>query len=332
MSFSPGWAEGVSSQAAQCARSYSRFHGGTALLIKQGNAIVLEKYDNGGSATRRSLAFSMTKSFCSLMAMAGEADRFFSLDEKVADTILEWRRDPLKSQITVRELLNQTSGLATGYNALYANSVSNKGCTAVKVATLYEPGSTFLYGPSHWEVFEEFLRRKLKSRGMSPLIYLRRKVLGACGIDVSGWRTDHAGNPYFSTGAMLTARQLTQAGDLLLNSGRWNFIQLIPRKDLLTLSGTPANPMYGMGFWLNRNSKTPGVKEVAIEQHLGGGYSASSWKHACISKYAPPDLIAMVGSRGQRLYVIPSRQLVIARQGVSDNFRDSEFLRILFNE
>ena len=327
-----GEAAGISTQAVQQALSYSRSHGGVSLLIKQGNSTLLESYDNGGFSTKRCVAFSMTKSLCALMAMAAEADGIFSLDEKVSGTISEWRQDPLKERITVRQLLNQTSGLDTGYNALYADRVQNKGFTALRVARLYQPGEAFLYGPSHWEVFEEFLRRKLKPRGTTPLAYLRQKVLVVCGGDISGWRKDRSGNPYFSTGAMLTARQLAKIGDLLLNSGRWAFFQLIPRNELKALSfGTAANPMYSMGFWLNRASQLPSAEEVVIEHQIGGGYSASSWKNACISKRAPADLIAMVGSHGQRLYVIPSRSLVIARQGMGGNFRDGEFLRLLFN-
>ncbi len=323
----------ISWQAAKRAHQYSSSHGGISLLIKQGDTVLLEKYDNGGAATRRSPAFSMTKSFCGLMAMAADEERIFSLEEPVSNTISEWRRDPLKSRITVRQLLDQTSGLTTGYNALYADRVQDKGRVALQVPGVSQPGSTFLYGPSHWEVFEEFLRRKLKPRGAQPLTYLQRKVLTVCGADTSGWRRDRAGNPYFSTGATLSARQLTKIGELILNSGKRNFFQMIPQKELDALnSGTPANPMYKMGFWLNRASQIPGTEEVAIEQRIGGGYSASSWRYACISKHAPSDLIAMVGSRGQRLYVVPSRRLIVARQGVSNNFRDSEFLRILLSD
>jgi CubicO group peptidase (beta-lactamase class C family) len=324
--------EAISLKGAERAFAYSRSHGGIALLIKQGNSVLLEKYNNGGSPVVPNVAFSMTKSLCGLMAMAAEAEKIFSLDEKVSGTLCEWRKDSLKEQITVRQLLNQTSGLSSGYHSLYSNHVQDKSRAALQIRRLCPPGTAFLYGPSHWEVFEEFLRRKLKSRGITPLAYLRQKVLIVCGGNISGWRMDRSGKPYFSTGAILTARQLAKIGDLLLNSGRFGFFQLIPQDGLVALSkGTPANPMYSMGFWLNRASELPCAEEVVIEQRIGGGYSAPSWKKACISKYAPADLIAMVGSRGQRLYVIPSRRLVIARQGMSENFRDSEFLRLLLN-
>ncbi|PWU06704.1 MAG: hypothetical protein C5B47_07240, partial [Verrucomicrobia bacterium] len=219
VSFQSTPAEILSREAAKRAHQYSSSHGGISLLIQQGSTVLLERYDNGGSAIRRSPAFSMTKSLCGLMAMAADAERIFSLEEPVSNTISEWRHDAFKSSITVRQLLDQTSGLRTGYEALYANGVQDKGRVALQVPGASPPGSAFLYGPAHWEVFEEFLRRKLKRCGTQPLAYLQRKVLSVCGAGTAGWRKDRVGNPYFSTGAMLSARQLAKIGDLILNSG-----------------------------------------------------------------------------------------------------------------
>jgi hypothetical protein len=38
----------------------------------------------------------------------------------------------------------------------------------------------------------------------------------------------------------------------------------------------------------------------------------------------------MIGTRGQRVYVVPSRNLVVVRQGDGRGFSDAEFLRQLF--
>ena len=55
--------------------------------------------------------------------------------------------------------------------------------------------------------------------------------------------------------------------------------------------------------------------------------SKQDWRGACICKDAPPDLFAAVGSGYNRLFVIPSRGLVIVRQGENAKFSDAEFLR-----
>ncbi|MDA1049369.1 MAG: hypothetical protein O3C40_02675 [Planctomycetota bacterium] len=48
------------------------------------------------------------------------------------------------------------------------------------------------------------------------------------------------------------------------------------------------------------------------------------------SAWLPNDLVAACGAGKQRLYVIPSRKLVVVRQGgLSQGFSDIEFLSLL---
>ena len=65
---------------------------------------------------------------------------------KVADTIAEWRGDPRKSQITVRDLLNFTSGMETGFNEIYGRSSANKLKLALELDAIRDRGKSFIYG------------------------------------------------------------------------------------------------------------------------------------------------------------------------------------------
>jgi CubicO group peptidase (beta-lactamase class C family) len=94
---------------------------------------------------------------------------------------------------------------------------------------------------------------------------------------------------------------------------------------VLLVSGTEANRMYALGFWLNRGSR-----EIDVESALGREQSAEFWREGCVSRSAPPDLLTMVGARGQRVYAVPSRDLVVIRLGDGRGFSDAEFLRRLF--
>jgi hypothetical protein len=94
--------------------------------------------------------------------------------------------------------------------------------------------------------------------------------------------------------------------------------------------GTQANRMYALGFWLNRGSSFPEAREIDVESSLGRNQSAAFWSNACLCREAPSDLLAMIGTRGQRVYVVPSRNLVVVRQGDGRGFSDAEFLRQLF--
>src|SRR5204863_7083774 len=147
-----------------CARAakYSESKRGVAMLVLQNGRTVFEHYANGGSARGRWPIFSGTKSFWGVAALAAARDGLFKLDDPVSDTITEWKSDSRKSQITIRELLNQTDGIE-GASRLQRASIRDRNAMGIRLPTIAGPGSAFIYGPSHLQIFSELLRRKLKS-------------------------------------------------------------------------------------------------------------------------------------------------------------------------
>jgi CubicO group peptidase (beta-lactamase class C family) len=61
-------------------------------------------------------------------------------------------------------------------------------------------------------------------------------------------------------------------------------------------------------------------------------WHAQSWRNACLCRSAPADLIACIGSYGQRLYIVPSQKLVIVRLAKDSKPNDAQMLRLLFLE
>jgi CubicO group peptidase (beta-lactamase class C family) len=122
----------------------------------------------------------------------------------------------------------------------------------------------------------------------------------------------------------ISAEGLQAAGRLVLENGRLRFRRLVSAGAMIEArQGSPSNPAYGLGFWLNANAGRPGAREGDIEEALR---SPPDWSRFCLSRDLPADLIAMAGSGGQRVYVIPSRRTVIVRLGTGRAFRDCEFL------
>jgi CubicO group peptidase (beta-lactamase class C family) len=313
------------------AESYSRKCDGQALIVLGMGRTLHESYANGGAPERRFLVMSITKNLAALAIFAARAEGLLSLDEPVAKTIGDWRDRGEKSRITVRELLNQTSGLAAGYEAIYSRAVRDKNRIATSLPLAAAPGTLFDYAPCNYELLEEILRRKLAPRGIDPVEYLTAKILRPLGIaPVPDWRRDRAGNPFFSAGAKFTARELAKIGEFVRTHGRIWILPVIPASAFDgAFTGSEANSMYGFSFWLNANS-TRGADPISIEGTLGMARSPGGWRASCISSVAPPDLVAMVGTGGQRCYIVPSRKLVIVRFGKGSNFSDAEFLRRLF--
>src|SRR6266513_3605733 len=143
---------------SDCARAakYSEMRRGSAMLVMQNGRKIFEHYAKGGSANRRWPIFSGTKSFWGIAAFAAVQEGMFKLDDPVSDTISEWKNDPRKSLITIRQLLSQTDGME-GASRLQRPSIRDRNAMAIRLPIVAEPGSAFIYGPSHLQIFSELL-------------------------------------------------------------------------------------------------------------------------------------------------------------------------------
>ena len=88
--------------------------------------------------------------------------------------------------------------------------------------------------------------------------------------------------------------------------------------------GSAANPGYGLGFWLPARG---GIDSKGRRDDR----RAARLKEI----HAPESIIKAAGAGGQKLYVIPSRNLVIVRQAARRSltgrgFEDTAFLAPLF--
>jgi CubicO group peptidase (beta-lactamase class C family) len=314
-------------QADNCARAakYSESKRGVSMLVLQNGRTIFERYANGGSARGRWPIFSGTKSFWGIAALAAVHDGLFNLDDPVSDTITEWKGDPRKSQITIRELLNQTDGIE-GASRLQRASIRDRTAAAIRLPTVAEPGSAFIYGPSHLQIFSELLHRKLNGRATTR--YIESRVLHRLGLSRLNYKKDAHGNPLPATGFELTAREWARLGELVLGRGNYHGRQIVPA-DLLreAFVGSQANPSYGLTFWLNQQA--PGGRETDMERMLDLPWESAGWTNVCICKDAPPDMVVALGSGYQRLFVIPSLKTIIVRQGSNARFSDAHFLRLL---
>jgi CubicO group peptidase (beta-lactamase class C family) len=295
------------------------------MLVMQNGRTIFERYASGGSASGRWPIFSGTKSFWGIAALAAVHDGLFRLDDLVSDTITEWKSDPRKSQITIRELVSQTDGIEAA-SRLQRASIRDRNMMAIRLETVAEPGAAFIYGPSHLQIFSELLRRKLKGR--STIAYFERHVSERLGLHRLNYKKDSLGHPLPATGFELTAREWARLGELLLGSGNYHGRQIVPASLLReAFAGSRANPSYGLTFWLNQQS--PNGREADMERMLDLPWQNAQWTDVCICKDAPADMVLALGSGYQRLFVIPSLKAIIVRQGSNAKFFDAHFLRLV---
>ncbi len=328
----PAWAQ-LEEASIVAAHKYSAARGGIGLIVKERGEVRFERYARGHGQDKAIHIYSGTKSFFGVLAVIAEDEGLLSLDELVSATLPEWRDDPRKAQIRIRDLLDFTSGLETGFKEIYGATNADKLTLSVGLDAKAGRGDTFVYGPSHLQVFCEVLRRKLKRKGLSYRAYLDRKLIRPLGIDITSWRADDHGNVIPSAGMWMTGRDWMKFGEMVCEGGAYGGGQLARSADLAKcFQTTPINPAFGLCFWVNSYRDRPDAREIDVEEFLEIEPMPENWSRACLSKRAPSDLVCSLGSNFQRLYVVPSMDLVVIHQGRrgAKGFRDAEFLPILF--
>jgi CubicO group peptidase (beta-lactamase class C family) len=315
-------AESAPLPGCAAAIAYSEAHNGVALLVLEDGKVRCRSAD---IATPREL-WSGTKSLVGLMAAAAVQDGLLTLDERASDTLAEWKSDPEKAQITLRQLLSMTGGQAStvGRPQGYLDSL--------KAPLSALPGSKFQYGPAPMQIFGEIMRRKLVAEGKddNPRLYIERRILGPIGAKVGGWRSGPDGEPLMPQGLVLAAEEWAKIGEFVRLGGKQGGKPLVDATafdELFTSSET--NPAYGLTWWLPRATPAtdPVTRSTDITQH---------------SSQLPADMVVAAGAGDQRLYVIPSRRLTIVRQarldlaalaeGKKSDWSDWRFISVLLNQ
>jgi poly(3-hydroxybutyrate) depolymerase/CubicO group peptidase (beta-lactamase class C family) len=318
----------ISEENCRRAAAYSAKHRGISMLVMVEGEVVFEDYPNGGSKERAHELASGTKSFTGVLAAAAVQDGWLSWDEKVSQTVTEWKEDPRKAKVTVRQLLHLVSGVVTGGEKGDVPTYAE----AVQVPFDAEPGEKFKYGAVPFQIFGELVRRKLEDKGESPLDYLRRRVFEPIGLSYGSWKRTADGHPRLPSGAALTARNWAKFGEFVRCGGEWDGRQIIETKILdECFKGSEANPAYGLTWWLNREV-TPEIRRRIPQLRRG---VKNLWEIDCI----PKDMVMAMGAGKQHLYISRKRNLVVLRQasgiraslrGQGSGYSEAAFLRLLF--
>ncbi len=284
-------------------KTYNREQNGVTLLILENGRRVCE--DSTGAPQAAYELASGTKSFWGALAMKLKLD----LDQPVGPVLKEWEGDA-RGQITLRQLLSLTSGIPGG-----AIGSPPSFADALQVKQSHPAGSRFQYGPAPFQCFGEYLRRKFQT---DPLDLLNEQVLKPAGVVYQNWKRGSDEQVHLPSGARLTAQNWARFGLWVLQRQS----ELAP-----CFQGSTANPAYGLTWWL----KKPIHPTIALGMGKAMGQIAQLGSVSSL----PEDIWMAAGAGDQRLYLIPSRQLVIVRQAdrilqrvldVNAGYSDRDFL------
>lgn len=269
-----------------------------AILVLHKDTLLYERYAQGYDKDTEMLGWSMTKSIMNAHVGMRVLDGAVSIEDD--NLFPEWADDERKS-ITLENLLHMASGLE--WDEVYAEvSPATKMLFAaediVKAAKSspleYEPGEHWEYSSGTSNLIAGYLRSTFDN-DEDHYLYPYQRIFGPLNMKSAVMETDEAGNYIGSSYCYATARDWARFGTLYLHDGVWNGQRLLPEGWVdFTKTPVPASEgVYGAHFWTNAN----------------GSYS----------KDAPSDLYSMNGFEGQRVFIIPSKDLIIVRLGLSEN-------------
>ena len=277
----------------QVGTNIASFGGRTSslLIVKKGK-ISVERYWGGHDRHTAQRTFSVAKSMAA--TLIGHAVFQGRIDVTAPAKIAEWQSpgDP-RAAITTEQLMRMASGLTSDTagnrsDAIYMGGASVRQWT-VQWPLLNPPGTRYRYANNDTMLAVLSLKASLNAP-LDPASFFDR-----LGMTRTFAEHDKDGDYILSSQVWTTARDLARLGLLYQNDGEWQGQRVLPenwRAFVTTPSGPqPEGPFgYGAGFWLL--NKSAGV---------------------------PADAFGAFGNRGQYIVVIPSRALVIVRQGYDDD-------------
>ncbi|WP_426359462.1 serine hydrolase [Pseudocolwellia sp. HL-MZ19] len=283
----------------------------SAFLIWQGGELILDKYWAPYNKENYTQTHSIHKSLLSmLVGIAIDEGKITSIDDPASKYIDDWIEQPL-GQISVKNLLTMTSGLGEKEPASFflfsqfMRLLNDPDISAVarSLPQKVEPGSEFEYINTNPQLLVDVLE---SATGKSYETYLQNKIWSKMAAN-SGylWMDRKEGTPHGYCCLMAQPEDLLRIGLLVLNKGKINGEQVVPKSWIEdAIAPSEMNPNYGYLMWRG----TPYVKQRK--------YSASGPFTALHSEpYIADDVIFFDGFGGQRVYIIPSRDLIIVRVG-----------------
>jgi hypothetical protein len=281
------------------------------IVVVYKGAIVGEQYAPGFNKNTVQLGWSMSKSLVG--ALTGVLVKEGKLNVADLAPVPEWK-GTAKEQITIRQLLQQTTGLQFKEDYANPSEVTNmlfkKGDMAAFTAALPlkdSPGTAFNYSSGNTNILSRIIRHTVGEKLYPAFPY--EALFHKINMYSMLLEPDASGTYIGSSYSYATARDFARFGLLYYNNGVWNGEQILPAnwvKETVQPSAADARKHYGYQFWLN-------------------GYEARVLSRRWYPD-VPADMYFADGYGGQDIYIIPSKQLVVVRLGLH-TLDENKFLK-----
>lgn len=276
----------------------------SAVVVSSSSALLGERYREGYDLHTSQRTWSVAKSIAATVVGVAVKDGLLELQRPAP--VPEWQSplDP-RREITLANLLHMSSGLYSGKSGSRTDQLYAGGARVTDRATEAPldamPGSRWRYANNDTLLAVRSLRASIAD-DERYLQYPFEKLLHRVGMYDTVLETDWEGNFILSSQVWTTARDLARLGILYLNRGRWSDEQILPA-DWVDYVRKPA-------------PEQPPTTNSRGEP--GWGYGAQWWLLG--ERFGlPDDGFMAAGHRGQYVFVVPSRDLVIVRRGYDES-------------
>ncbi|HRG22812.1 MAG TPA: serine hydrolase [Chitinophagaceae bacterium] len=288
---------GWNTAAVQTLKDYLIQKNTKSFMVLVNGRIVMEEYFNGHTATATWPWNSAGKTLVSTATGIAQQEGLLDINTKASQYLgAGWTVAPLAKEnlITVRHLLTMTSGL----------NDSSELVIRANLKYMADAGTRW----SYHNVFQKLMDVVGAASGQTYENYFNAKLKNKLGMD-GFWNYGLIFTVYHSN-----TRSMARFGLMALNNGKWNNEQIINQAFFNEAINTSQsiNPSYGYLWWLNGKSGAM----------IPGG---QTFYPGNLVPNAPADMYAAMGAEDQRIYVIPSKKMVVIRMGDASDPQNPSF-------
>lgn len=278
---------GWNQSAIQPLKDYLLQKHSKSFMILVNGRIVMEEYFDGHTASTTWPWNSAGKTLVTASTGIAQQEGLVNINTKVSQYLgAGWTSAPLLKEnlITLRHLLTMTSGLNDSTNLV----------TTGNLTYMADAGTRW----SYHNVFQKLMDVVAAASGQDFETYFNAKIKSKLGMD-GFWNNGLIFKVYHSN-----TRSMARFGILALNKGKWENEQVLNENFFNESINTSQsiNPSYGYLWWLNGKSSSM----------LPGGQTVYP---GTLVPNAPADMYSAMGAEDQRIYVIPSKKMVVIRMG-----------------
>jgi CubicO group peptidase (beta-lactamase class C family) len=261
-------------------------------IILINGRIVMENYFNSHNAATNWYWASAGKTLTATMTGIAQQENLISINNKVSQYIgTGWTSAPIAKEnlITCKNLLTMTSGLDDT-----TDDVSPAALTYTADA-----GTRWAYH----NVYVKLQDVIAQACGQSWSTYFNTKLRNKIGMDGSWFQSGN--NVVYAS----TTRSMARFGLLMYNRGKWENNAILNESYFNEATNTSQNINLGYGYlwWLN------GKANYHLPQ------SQATFQGSIIPT-APSDMFMALGKNDQKIYIVPSKKMVVIRMGdAADN-------------